>query len=144
MFDPEGARQARSNLAVAREYGEWVAAFSWDHILTVSFPPTVSANAAGRRFRRGIRALESYGGGRVDYGFCVEKGPRGGCVHVHAVLAGGSASLSDREIEYPWRFYHTDCGLYLPRGGWSHYMTKACASGASELLWSRPAVTRRR
>lgn len=144
MFDPEGARQARRNLAVAREYGEWVGAFDWDRILTVAFPPGVNVRAAERRFRRGIRALESYSGARVDFAASVEIGPLGGYAHVHALLAGGTASLSDREIEYPWHSCRTHSGTYTPRGGWSHYMTKMCASGASELLWSRPAVTRRR
>lgn len=120
-------------MQAAAPYGAWLSKYSWDHFLTVGFPDFLRPEAVQARFRKGIRALESYWGHLLAWAATVEYGASGGRPHVHALISG-SAVHPVRELVYPWKFLHTHARDYDPTRGAAYYATKQCNDEESHLF----------
>lgn len=112
-----------SQVGAAAGYGAWLASFTWDHILTLTFRAPAAVERARRSFLRMVRWLERSAGERVDWFYSFEPSHDGRGIHIHALLAGTS-SLTVDEVSAAWKDGFTRVARFDPKRAGAKYVTK--------------------
>lgn len=120
--EPLGGRQAREEWEqrFARESRAWrlreawvwyLFQYPWDHACTLTHKQQASEAALADWFSRWVRQLESFGHGRVDWFWVIERGGHLSRTHIHALLAN-TARIPVRQLEKRWVWGTSDIRPY--------------------------------
>jgi hypothetical protein len=124
--DSYSADYHRLTTQARREAGAFLAAFPWDHFVTLTFASPVAQEAALRRLRRTVRRLEQRARHPVHWFFALERGGEG-LLHLH-VLLRGTAGLDQGALKGACEWGRKHVTRYDPRKGATYYVTKYIGS----------------
>ena len=112
--------------AARRAWGDWLASFTWNYFVTLTFSYEPSSEFAICEFRRWIRRLEQ----RAQHGFtwfCATERGGGDLLHFHVLLSGLSR-LSPTAIKAAWRSGRAHIVAYDQSKRATQYITKGLGS----------------
>ena len=125
LIDPHG-------IALRRNWGAFVAQFSWAHYLSLTVNTPCTATALLSLFRRRfVRNLERDAQRKISYFVAVE-GEVAGFTHCHALI-DGSRLLTVQRLQDHWPFGFSSVRRYNPKRGAASYVVKEF--GRSSTPW---------
>jgi len=117
---------AKLMFAARRAWGDWLANFTWDYFVTLTFTYEPSSESALREFKRWIRRIEQRARRGFTWFYALERGGSD-LLHFHVLLSGLS-DLSTSEIKTAWRGGRIHIAAYDQSKKGTQYVTKGLVS----------------